>query len=102
MIRRPPRSSLLPYTTLFRSRNLCRNSRGFVRISRFHQFGIFEMFEIFEKLAGRGLKKVANRTRMDDSTKTKTTIRFRQPRQGRNNLASDAKPRVRVLKSRSP
>src|SRR5260370_29575372 len=31
---------------------LCRNSRGFVRISRFHQFGIFEKFEIFVEIPG--------------------------------------------------
>src|SRR5690349_24186245 len=28
MIRRPPRSTLFPYTTLFRSRSLRRNDRG--------------------------------------------------------------------------
>src|SRR2546425_1369895 len=35
MIRRPPRSTLFPYTTLFRSRNICRPraSRGWASIT---------------------------------------------------------------------
>src|SRR5256885_12931187 len=38
MIRRPPRSTLFPYTTLFRSARLERRSS---RIHRFHRFGSF-------------------------------------------------------------
>jgi hypothetical protein len=32
---------------------LCGNSRGFVGIPRFHQFGIFGIFEIFENVRSR-------------------------------------------------
>src|SRR2546422_6057343 len=35
MIRRPPRSTLFPYTTLFRSRSFAREGREAVRPSRF-------------------------------------------------------------------
>src|SRR5690349_23918256 len=34
MIRRPPRSTLFPYTTLFRSRPICRSSRTASRTTR--------------------------------------------------------------------
>src|SRR2546430_7654682 len=36
MIRRPPRSTLFPYTTLFRSHGRCRRLRGRNRLGRNH------------------------------------------------------------------
>src|SRR5260370_9572614 len=38
MIRRPPRSTLFPYTTLFRSRNISRTERSPLGIAD-HEFG---------------------------------------------------------------
>src|SRR5256885_6094001 len=39
MIRRPPRSTLFPYTTLFRSKDICKNScKAFLRAVRFTKF----------------------------------------------------------------
>src|SRR5947208_11389099 len=35
MMRRPPRSTLFPYTTLFRSTNATRTGRGFLDVSYF-------------------------------------------------------------------
>src|SRR3712207_3532931 len=54
MIRRPPRSTLFPYTTLFRSKRFWRLSRA----------GVFEAF--FEALAA--LSDTAHLVQMFDST----------------------------------
>src|SRR3712207_7467290 len=45
MIRRPPRSTLFPYTTLFRSRNrpLDEESHGFVLRQQLNQHGLFRI-----------------------------------------------------------
>src|SRR2546430_8783845 len=40
MIRRPPRSTLFPYTTLFRSRRRCRRSLGAARLPIFSTAGL--------------------------------------------------------------
>src|SRR2546430_13362710 len=40
MIRRPPRSTLFPYTTLFRSRGRVRNGWGFDELAEMHRMGL--------------------------------------------------------------
>src|SRR5256885_5522677 len=48
MIRRPPRSTLFPYTTLFRSR------LGFVAIDEQHRFGVMQRKRLMDKAASQG------------------------------------------------
>src|SRR2546429_3745931 len=52
MIRRPPRSTLFPYTTLFRSRN-CRRRRNFHLHTRGSQAGAFRSEEHTSELQSR-------------------------------------------------
>src|SRR2546430_8955422 len=53
MIRRPPRSTLFPYTTLFRSLLLCREREGPVRIGRVPLRNMGCNSSILEGLQGR-------------------------------------------------
>src|SRR2546426_8077864 len=50
MIRRPPRSTLFPYTTLFRSRN------AHVLLSPFMPCGVRCLDDVFSRRSGRPLK----------------------------------------------
>src|SRR2546426_10651528 len=67
MIRRPPRSTLFPYTTLFRSRIAQLIDPG----SAFFELGIYTAYEMYEEWGGApaagaitGLAHVAGRTVM--------------------------------------
>src|SRR5260221_9840950 len=44
MIRRPPRSTLFPYTTLFRSHTLKRNARHLIHVDQFLFFFLDQVF----------------------------------------------------------
>src|SRR3989475_7027620 len=52
MIRRPPRSTLFPYTTLFRSRDVRFKRLGLLVIDEEHRFGVMQK-ERLKKLRDR-------------------------------------------------
>src|SRR2546430_11405226 len=66
MIRRPPRSTLFPYTTLFRSKALPRSSDWVFPIQSGERFGRNEMLRRLKRIATRA--NVSNATRSEEHT----------------------------------
>src|SRR2546429_6252629 len=73
MIRRPPRSTLFPYTTLFRSVYACRSA---VRFATFvgkshHVFSVHLVVQSIEAKVGRSLRFVVQRLLQLDRKSTR-------------------------------
>src|SRR5690348_17926975 len=82
MIRAPPRSTLFPYTTLFRSRRvallrdgLCRlnavGSRGLFPVQTLRMAAGLKAAELHGRLAARGIRTVQHRGREGDRKSTR-------------------------------
>src|SRR5256885_8392307 len=75
MIRRPPRSTLFPYTTLFRSRRTLRGrALAEDRLERIQQVGLLDRFGQvrgdFERPASRRVHRAGGRRQHDDGRRS--------------------------------
>src|SRR2546426_6754204 len=66
MIRRPPRSTLFPYTTLFRSRSAPQEAQSLMEVVIRARFLAVEVQQVV--LGGRGVARVERRERSEEHT----------------------------------
>src|SRR3712207_8252543 len=73
MIRRPPRSALFPYTTLFRSRALLATSDGLVFDCRLNRDGTLTTKQLGERIVAAGKAQTLQLTSLALSGDRKST-----------------------------